>query len=337
MRTTLLSILILWTVLGTASAQEPGGSPAPAGKEDQGPPIRVLVEEVNVQVTVSDNRNHLVTDLNRDDFQILEEKKPQPITAFSRETDVPLRIGLLIDTSNSIRDRFEFEQRASADFLRALLRPGRDKAFLASFDSIPELVLDFTDDLDKLVPAIQSLRPGGGTSLYDAVYSGARDKLLEEAPPSGNFRRSLVVVSDGEDNQSRHSRLQALEMAQRAEVTIYTISTNLRGLQMPGDRTLREFADETGGRYFQPLNKEDLASAFQQINADLRSQYSLSYRPSTPRDGRYHQIEIIAQGKGLRVRSRRGYYATHPLGALPPESSPAPDTQKMGKPKSSGK
>ncbi len=285
----------------------------------------MVVEEVNLQLTVSDGKNHLVTDLNKEEFQVFEEKKPQQITAFSRETDVPLRIGLLIDTSNSIRDRFDFEQRASSDFLRSLLRVGKDKAFLASFDSIAELVLDFTDDLDKLIPAVQSLRPGGGTALYDAVFFGSRDKLLEEAPPTTNTRRAMVVVSDGEDNQSRHSRLQALEMAERAEVTIYTISTNVRGLKMPGDRVLQEFSDQTGGRYFQPMTKEDLQAAFQQINSDLRSQYTLSYHPTTPRDGRYHDIEVVTLRKGLHVRARRGYYATQPPGLIPPESAPAND------------
>jgi len=277
---------------------------------------------------VSDKKGRFVTDLARDDFEVSEAKKPQNILEFTAESGLPLRIGILIDTSNSIRDRFEFEQRASSDFLRALLRPGKDKAFLASFDSIAELVLDFTDDIDKLVPAIQSLRPGGGTALYDAVFGGSRDKLLEEAPPSANTRRAMVVVSDGEDNQSRHSRQQALEMAERAEVTIYTISTNVRGVKMPGDRILEEFADQTGGRYFQPFSKQDLESAFQQINSDLRSQYSLSYHPSNPRDGHYHNIEVVTARKGLRVRSRRGYYATSPPGFVPPEL--APSSEKPG-------
>ncbi len=222
----------------------------------------------------------------------------------------------------------ETSRSAQNSSIRALLRQGKDKAFLASFDSMAELVLDFTDDMDKLVPEIQSLRPGGGTALYDAVFGGSRDKLLEEAPPSTNTRRAMVVVSDGEDNQSRHSRQQALEMAERAEVTIYTISTNIRGAEMPGDKILQAFADQTGGRYYQPFTKEDLAAAFQQINADLRSQYSLSYRPTNPRDGKYHEIEIVAQRKGLHVRTRRGYYATHPPGLVPPESPAATDPKK---------
>ncbi|HLA41252.1 MAG TPA: VWA domain-containing protein, partial [Candidatus Glassbacteria bacterium] len=238
----------------------------------------------------------------------------------TRETDVPLRIGLLIDTSSSIRDRFGFEQRTAADFLRSLLRAGKDKAFLGSFDSMAELVQDFTDDLDKLVGAIESLRPGGGTTLYDAIYYGARDRLLEEAPLSSNFRRALVVLSDGEDNQSRFSRLQTLEIAQRAEVIIYTITTNIRGIRMPGDKVLQQFAEETGGRFFQPVSWEDLDDAFREINTELRSQYSISYRPNTARDGRYHEIEIVPQKKGLRVRARRGYYATQPPGLIPPEA-----------------
>ncbi|MBI4459381.1 MAG: VWA domain-containing protein [Acidobacteria bacterium] len=299
-------------------------------KQEEVPPIRVLVEEASVPFIVTDGKGRYITDLNKEDFQVFEEKKPQEILSFSRETDVPLRIGLLIDTSNSVRGRFEFEQQAAADFLRALLRPGRDRAFLASFDSMAELVQDFTDDVDKLVEAIQGLRVGGGTALYDAIYYGSRDRLLEEAPPTSEFRRTMVVLSDGEDNQSRFSRLQALEMAQRAEVTIYTISTNIRGLRMPGDKVLQEFAEETGGRYFQPSRWEDLNSAFQEIDAELRSQYTLSFRPTTPRDGRYHQIEIIPRTKGLRVRARRGYYATSPPGKIQSEnategsSTPAP-------------
>ncbi len=307
-----------------AGAQQAAPPQTEAVQQTEGPPIRVLVEEVTVPFTVTDGKNRLITDLSQEDFQVLEEKEAQPVTAFLRETDVPLRIGLLIDTSASIRDRFEFEQRAASDFLRALLRQGKDKAFLASFDSIAELIQDFTDDLDALVNAIESLRPGGGTSLYDAVYYGSREKLLEDAPSLGslgNYRRTIVILSDGEDNQSRFSRLQALEMAERAEVTIYTISTNIQGLRMPGDKVLREFAEYTGGRFFQPRTWNDLDDAFREINTELRSQYSLSYRPSSARDGKFHAIEIVPAKKGLRVRARRGYYATKPPGQMPPSES----------------
>ena len=127
----------------------------------------------------------------------------------------------------------------------------------------------------------------------------------------------MVVLSDGEDNQSRYSRLQALEVAQRAEVIIYTISTNIRGIRMPGDRVLQQFAEETGGRYFQPFNMSDLDVAFEAINTELRSQYSISYQPTSPRDGKYHEIEIDPQRRGLRVRARKGYFATEPPGFIP--------------------
>lgn len=313
--------LAVWILaMGVAGAAAQQLAQGPSSGQEQAPPIRVLVEEVSVQFIATDNKNRFITDLNQEDFRILEEDKPQKILSFSREADLPLRLGLLIDTSNSIRDRFAFEQKAASDFLRALLRPSKDKAFLGSFDSMAELVLDFTDNLDRLVGAIDTLRPGGGTSLYDAIYYGTRDRLLPEAPPSTYTRRALVVLSDGEDNQSRHTRLQALEMAQRAEVIVYTISTNIRGLRMPGDKVLQQFSDETGGQFFQPFSWEELDKAFQEINTELRSQYSISYRPSTPRDGQYHKVEIDPQKKGLRVRARRGYYATMPPGKVPPDS-----------------
>ncbi len=288
-------------------------------------PIRVVVDEVTVPFIVTDKDNRLITDLKREDFEVLEEKVPQEITGFSQETDLPLRVGLLVDTSNSIRDRLDFEQRAAADFLRTLIRPGSDKALLGSFDSMAELLQDFTDDLDKLIGAIELLRAGGGTALYDAVFYVVRDRLLVEAPLNSEFRRALVVLSDGEDNQSRFSRAQTMEVARRAEVLIYTISTNVRGIRMPGDKVLQEFARETGGRFFQPYGWEDLDDAFREISTELRSQYTLGYRPSTPRDGEYHTIDIRVSNKdrkGLRVRARRGYFATYPRTTPPVVAAP---------------
>jgi VWFA-related protein len=180
---------------------------------------------------------------------------------------------------------------------------------LGSFDSVTELVQDFTDDTETLVQGIESLRPGGGTALYDAVFYACRDRLIQEAPPQSVFRRAIVILSDGEDNQSRYTRQQALEMAQRAEVTVYSITTNIRGTQMPGDKVLRELSEQTGGRYFQPRSWEDLDDSFQEIDTELRSQYNLTYRATTPRDGQYHEIQIVPKDKELRVRARRGYFA----------------------------
>lgn len=324
MPTAFVLALLLAVLTGSASAQQPRPSQGTPGQEGPGPPIRVFVEEVTVPFIVTDNKNKIIPNLKQEDFKVFEEKDPQPIIAFTQESDVPLRLGLLIDTSNSIRDRFAFEQRAASDFLRALLRPEKDRAFLASFDSVAELIQDFTGDLGKLVTAIESLRPGGGTALYDAIFYGSRDRLLEGAPDLGSYRRAMVVLSDGEDNQSRYSRLQALEVSQRAEVIIYTISTNIRGIKMPGDKVLQQFSEETGGRYFQPFNLTDLDSAFQAINMELRSQYSISYRPTSRRDGKYHEIEIAPQKRGLRVRARKGYFATQPPGFVPPTEPSGP-------------
>ena len=310
-----LSLLVAGGLPLSAQENQPGGEGDV--QQSEGPPIRVVVEEVTVPFIVTDNRNRILTELSQEDFKVYEEEQEQRITAFAQETGVPLRVGLMVDTSNSIRDRFAFEQRAAADFLRSLLRPEIDRAFLASFDSMAELVQDFTGDLDELVSAIESLRAGGGTALYDAIFYGSRDRLLEGAPDLGSYRRAMVVLSDGEDNQSRYSRLQALEVAQRAEVIIYTISTNIRGVRMPGDRVLQLFAEETGGRYFQPFNMSDLDVAFEAINTELRSQYSISYQPTSPRDGKYHEIEIVPQRRGMRVRARKGYFATEPPGFIP--------------------
>jgi VWFA-related protein len=148
---------------------------------------------------------------------------------------------------------------------------------------------------------------------------------MVEAPLNSRFRRALVVLSDGEDNQSRFTRLQTLEMARRAEVIIYTISTNIRGVRTPGDKILEEFSQETGGRFFRPVSWDDLDDAFVAVTDELRSQYIVSFSPNTPRDGRFHEIEIVAKRDNLRVRARRGYFATEPRGSLPQgEAAPAP-------------
>jgi VWFA-related protein len=181
--------------------------------------IFVDVPRVPLLFTVTDKRGRFVTDLNKEDFRVFDNRRPQNILAFNRESDLPLRIGILIDTSNSVRDRLRFEQEAAIEFLRSLIKDEKDKAFLVSFDTAAELVVDFTSDMDRLAKGIRSLRAGGGTALYDAVFFACRDKLPEDSPPE-QFRRALVIISDGDDNQSRISREQALEMAHRAEAAV---------------------------------------------------------------------------------------------------------------------
>jgi len=269
--------------------------------------IQVRVELVNVLATVTDKKNQLVTDLTKDDFRVFEDGKPQTIRFFSRETDLPLRIGLLIDTSNSIRGRLHFEKDAAVDFLKAALRPDKDLAFVVAFDVEHEVVQDYTADIEKLSMAINRLKAGGVTSLFDAVFFSCKEKLSSSPPPEGYLRRVMIVLSDGQDNRSVHSEDEALSIAQRAEVTVFTISTS-RGEGGKGDKVLRRLANETGGRAF--FEAGDLAANFEEIARELRSQYSLAYvSTNSAHDGTFRTITIQPVRKNLRVRAKPGYFA----------------------------
>lgn len=303
-------------MLGAAAQAAFGQAPAkvaqqaaqPAGDRNQ--VITLDVTRVNILFTVSDKRNRFVTNLTQDDFEVFENKKRQQILEFTAESDLPLRLGLLIDTSNSVRDRFRFEQEASIEFLNSLLRAGADRAMIVSFDTAAELVSDLTDNHEKLVRAIRDLRPGGGTALYDAIFNTCRDKLIKDQPKH-KFRRAIVILSDGEDNQSRYTREQALEMAQKSDVVIYTISTNITRVESDGDKLLKYLAQETGGMALFPFKVEDLAQSFENIANELRSQYNLLYRPEPLHtDGLYHTVDIkVRNRKDYIVRARKGYYA----------------------------
>jgi len=272
--------------------------------------ITLDVSRVNMLYTVSDKKGRFVTDLTKDDFEVFESKKPQTIIEFAAETDLPLRLAILIDTSNSVRDRFHFQQEAATAFIDGTVRPEHDKAMIVSFDTAAELVADLTDNIGDLEKAVEHLRPGGGTSLYDAIFFACRDKLMEDQPLY-KFRRAMVILSDGEDNQSRYTRDQALEMAQKADVNVYTISTNITRIETDGDKVLRYFADETGGQSFFPFKASDLSQSFENIANELRHQYNIFYRPEPLRvDGLFHPVEIRVKGhKELIVRARKGYYA----------------------------
>jgi VWFA-related protein len=219
----------------------------------------------------------------------------------------------LIDTSNSIRERLHFEQEAAIDFLNIAVRPGKDLAFVVAFDVEPQLLQDYTDDVEKLADAIRGLRAGGVTSLYEAVFFSCKEKLLFFPPPEPYLRRVMIIISDGQDNQSVHTLDEALSMAQRAEVTIYTISTNRTGPEGRGDSVLRQLAKETGGHAFLPFEAGDLAADFEEIARELRSQYSLAYvSTNTAHDGHFRNITIQPVDKNLRVRAKNGYFALPP-------------------------
>ena len=289
-------------------------------------PIRVQVNLVNILFTVTDKKGRTVSNLGKDDFHVFEDGQAQTIGFFSRETDLPLRIGVLIDTSNSVSERLHFEEEAAIDFLSEAIRPGKDMAFIVGFDVEPQLVQDYTDDVEKLSNAIRGLAAGGTTSLYDALYYACQQKMLNLSDPNASgsaepyLRRVLILVSDGKDTNSGRSRDEALEMGERSEAIIYAISTNNSGTNTAGsatpngytsgDKILKYLAGETGGRVFFPFEASDLESNFREIASELRSQYSLAYTPTNnKRDGSFRKISIETDQKSLRVRAKTGYFA----------------------------
>jgi len=310
---TLLAAVLLAVAFGfSAQAQKSAQKPAakPAAQEDAQTRITLDVANVNLLFTVTDKKGRFITDLDRDDFEVFEDKRQQKILGFTAETDLPLRLAILIDTSNSIRDRFRFIQEAAIEFINSVMRPHQDKSLIVSFDTQAQLVADMLDDPEQLDNLVRDLRPGGGTSLYDAIYYACRDKLSKDQPRF-QFRRAMVILSDGDDNQSQVSRDQALEMAQKADVVIYTISTNITRIETDGDKVLKYLASETGGQSFFPFKVEDLSQSFENIANELRHQYNLFYRPDPLKtDGSYQTVSVRVRGrKDLVVRARKGYYA----------------------------
>jgi len=292
----------------SAPDQKPDDS---SSSSDQLTTLRAITNEVNVVFTVTDKHGRRITDLKQNDFRVVDDNKPpQEIRSFHAETNLPLQVGLLIDASNSVRDRFKFEQESAIEFLNQTIRPNNDIAFVVGFDVTPEVTQDFTGNTELLAHGVHELRPGGGTALYDALYFACRDKLLK-APKNTPIRRAIILLSDGEDNQSHVTREESIEMAQRAEAIVYTISTNVSGTKAAGDKVLERIADATGGRAFFPFQIRDVANAFAEIQDELRSQYAISYKPADFKtDGHYRTIEIVANDrKNFRVRARRGYYA----------------------------
>ncbi len=316
------ALLFLFLVCPATAAQGPGFAQDIAPTNDQNPvpealadtPITLDVTRVNLLFTVTDKKGRFVSNLSKDDIQITENKVPQPILGFTADSDLPLRLAILVDTSNSIRDRFRFLQEAAIDFIKTTIRPGKDSAIIVSFDTRAQLAVDLTDDQEQLITAVRNLRPGGGTSLYDAIFYASRDKLMTDEPRE-KYRRAIIVLSDGEDNLSHMTRGQSLEMANKAETVIYTISTNISRQDTTGDKVLKYYAEETGGVAFFPFKAEDMAQSFVNIANELRHQYNVLYRPEPlVADGKFHEVEIRVNAPGDHiVRARHGYYAPPPL------------------------
>jgi len=305
-----LGALLIGCTLAVPTAAQKANTPPPAQNQSAASNIHVRVNLVNVLFTVINKKNQLVPNLNKDDFHVFEDNRPQSILFFSRESNLPLRVGILIDTSNSVRERLQFEQDAAIDFLNEILRPDRDQAFVVGFDVEPVMVQDYTGDVDKLSTAIRTLQAGGGTGMYDAIYYACKQKMIYIPAPEPYLRRVLIIVSDGQDNFSEHSRDEALAMAEKAEATIYAISTNWTGIGTRGDNVLKYLAAQTGGRAFFPFQATDLAESFQRIARELRSQYSLAYiSTDSAHDGSFRKISIKTNEKNLRVQAKTGYFA----------------------------
>jgi VWFA-related protein len=297
-----LCILPVW-------GQEP---PAPEQSPDTETPITLEVTRVNLLFTVTDKKGRFMTDLKKDDFEITESKKKQKILEFTAESNLPLRLAILVDTSNSVRTRFRFLQDASVDFIETAMRVGQDKGLVMYFDTTAQLAVPLTTDKASLSTAVRRMQPGGGTALYDAIYRSAQELIKDE--PHDKFRRAIIILSDGEDTLSDLSREQALEMAQKADCVIYTVSSNITHNATTGDKVLKHLAEQTGGLAYFPFKEEDLGQSFVNIVNELRHQYNVLYRPEPLiRDGKYHPIDIRVRTVGdMIVRARQGYYAPGP-------------------------
>lgn len=331
------------TEIGNTTSPSEINNPARPGS------IKARVELVNVPVTVKNSRGLPVIDLNKDDFKVYEDGVEQTITHFERETSTPLRVGLILDTSNTARRQLSYEKEAASEFVFQVLRNGgtKNEVYLQTFDAASSIVQDFTNDPDVLNEKIQNLKSGGGKALYDAIYLACREKMRKTGSAEG-MRRILVVLSDGLDVQSQHTLDDAISMSRMTETMIYTVGTAAYGFSNPGDKLLADISSSTGGYPSFPLgdtygtdletgylshgqigetsqNKGlgaetgrfsaerliHLADALQAIGRDLDEQYTLGYRPLRGNlDGTYRTIKVVIARRGVTLRWKPGYFAT---------------------------
>jgi VWFA-related protein len=282
-----------------------GAAYSPAAEQEPQTTIRAEVGLVNVVFTAVDKKGQPVPGLKAENFEVFDNKQPQKIEFFSelgKTGEVPLTIALLIDTSGSVKDKLEYEKETAAEFLREILRPKKDLAMIIQFDADVNLVQDFTQSHNALLDALDSLKAGNSTALFDAVFLAADEKLKYETG-----RKVMVIVSDGEDTSSKVKKKEAIEVAQKNDVLIYGI-----GVQTPGANfsDLKDFAAETGGSFLSPRARPaEIQAAFRSIREDIQGQYSLAYALNARKDGSFHAIDLRCKIGGVKIRARKGYYA----------------------------
>jgi VWFA-related protein len=272
--------------------------------------IRTRVDEVNVVFTVSDASGRFISHISLDDLQVLDNRSaPERISYFQQQSDLPLRVGVLVDLSDSISNRFAFEKQAAIAFLQKVLRPQVDQAFLVGFASHVTLYHDFTSDIGALSNAVREMHAGGDTRLYDAIHF-ASAKLGSATKPA-LMRRAIILITDGEDTRSKAIMYDAIQAALHAETAIFALSSNdLASYQYPhGEAVLELITRPTGGSVLPAHSKSEIARAFNKVNDALRSQYAIGYKPADFKpDGKFRTIQIVPRHNKLRVQCRRGYF-----------------------------
>lgn len=293
------------------SAQQPAATAVQEAEEQHTPIIKANVNEVSLIFTVTDKHGHYIPNLKLNDFALLDNQRaPARVTSFRQQINLPLRVGILIDTSTSIRSRFKFEQEAANEFLLDVLKSQGDRAFVMGFDVTPDVTQNWTNNLDGLATGVNELRPGGGTALYDAVYTACRDKLLDNSRGIEPVRKAIVLISDGDDDQSRVHLDEAIKECQRAETIIYAISTNWMPTRGRGDKVLADMASATGGQVLYPPSAEEMYQSFNNIEKELRSQYALTYEPADFKyNGEFRTIYLYCLNRHYQVRAKKGYFA----------------------------
>jgi VWFA-related protein len=293
------------------SAQSPAAQSADQQVDVNAPIIKLGVNEVSLIFTVTDRHGHYNPNLKQSDFALLDDQRaPAKVNSFHQQINLPLRVGIVIDSSTSIHTRFQFEQQSATEFLLQILRARSDRAFVMDFAEVPHIDQDWTNDIDKLEAGVNRIRPGGGTALFDAVYTACRDKQLTERGPEP-VRKAMVLISDGDDEGvSRVLPDEAIKMCERAETIIYAISTNWRPSRGKGDQVLTQLAEETGGQVLFPPSVEEMSNSFHQIEEELRSQYALTYTPADFKyDGTFRPIYLYCIDRRYQARAKKGYFA----------------------------